>query len=151
MVSDFFKVGGMKLIKKLASMIATVLLILGSWGFTGVTSAQAADINVFTLQSSPVLAARRNAADAKLGEIQGKLDLNNSDVRDFRSLRGFYPTLASKIIQNAPYENVEDVLNIPGLTEKQQERLQANLDNFVVTDVADVMNSGDDRYNPGVY
>ena len=139
------------MIKKLASIFATVLLVLGFWGFSGVTSAQAAEINIFTLQSSPILAARRNAADAKLSEIKGKLDLNNSDVRDFRELRGFYPTLASKIIQNAPYENVEDVLDIPGLSEKQKERLQANLDKFVVTDVADVMNSGDDRYNPGVY
>ena len=139
------------MIKKLASIFATVLLVLSFWGFSGVTSAQAAEINIFTLQSSPILAARRNAADAKLSEIKGKLDLNNSDVRDFRELRGFYPTLASKIIQNAPYENVEDVLDIPGLSEKQKERLQANLDKFVVTDVADVMNSGDDRYNPGVY
>ncbi len=139
------------MIKKLASILATVLLVLGSWGFAGVTSAQAADINIFTLQSSPILAARRNAADAKLGEIKGKIDLNNSDVRDFRALRGFYPTLASKIIQNAPYENVEDVLDIPGLSEKQKERLQANLDSFIVTDVADVMTSGDDRYNPGLY
>ena len=139
------------MIKKLASILATVLLVLGSWGFAGVTSAQAADINIFTLQSSPILAARRNAADDKLGEIKGKIDLNNSDVRDFRALRGFYPTLASKIIQNAPYENVEDVLDIPGLSEKQKERLQANLDSFIVTDVADVMTSGDDRYNPGLY
>ncbi len=139
------------MIKKLASIVAAILLVLGSWGFAGVTSAQAADVNIFTLQSSPVLAARRNAADDKLAEIKGKVDLNNSDVRDFRALRGFYPTLASKIIQNAPYDNVEDVLDIAGLSEKQKERLQANLDNFVVTDVADVMNSGDDRYNPGVY
>ncbi len=139
------------MIKKLASIFATVLVFLGFWGFSGVTSAQAAEINIFTLQSSPVMAVRRNAADAKLSEIKDKLDLNNSDVRDFRELRGFYPTLASKIIQNAPYENVEDVLDIPGLSEKQKERLQANLDKFIVTDVADVMNSGADRYNPGVY
>ena len=150
-MSDCSQVGGMKLIKKLASIFAAVLLVLSSWGFAGVTSAQAAEINIFTLQSSSILAARRNAADDKLSQIKGKLDLNNSDVRDFRALRGFYPTLASKIIQNAPYENVEDVLDIPGLSEKQKERLQANLDNFIVTDVADVMNSGDDRYNPGVY
>lgn len=137
--------------KRFASIFAAVLMTLSFWGFSGINSAQAADLNVFTVQSAPILAARRNAADAKLGEIQGRLDLNNSDVRDFRSLRGFYPSLASKIIQNAPYENVEDVLEIPGLSEKQKERLQANLDNFVVTDVADVMNAGDDRYNPGVY
>ncbi len=137
--------------KKLVSILATVLLIIGSWGFNGVMTAQAAELNIFTLQSSPLVAALRNAADDKLGQIQGKVDLNNSDVRDFRNLRGFYPTLAGKIIQNAPYETIEDVLDIPGLSETQKQRLQANLDNFVVTDPELVFNAGDDRYNPGVY
>lgn len=137
--------------KRFASILAAVLMTISAWGFSGINSAQAADLSVFTIQSNPIFAARRNAADAKLGEIKGKVDLNNSDVRDFRSLRGFYPNLASKIIQNAPYTNVEDVLDIPGLSEKQQERLQANLENFVVTEASDVMNAGYDRYNPGVY
>lgn len=137
--------------KKLVSIFATVLLIIGSWGFNGVMTAQAAELNIFTLQSSPLVVALRNAADDKLGQIKGKVDLNNSDVRDFRNLRGFYPTLAGKIIKNAPYEQIEDVLNIPGLSESQKKRLQANLDNFVVTDPELVFNAGDDRYNPGVY
>ena len=87
----------------------------------------------------------------ELVRIQGKLDLNNSDVREFRRLRGFYPNLASKIIQNAPYERVEDVLEIPGLSDSQLERLQANLDEFFVTDIEASMNAGGDRYNPGLY
>ena len=137
--------------KRFASIFAAVMLSLSALVFGGADAVQAGELNLFTMPTSPMLAERSNAADAKLGEIQGKVDLNNSDVRDFRSLRGFYPNLASKIIQNAPYTNVEDVLDINGLSEKQQERLQANLDNFVVTDVSDVMNAGDDRYNPGVY
>lgn len=137
--------------KRFASIFAAVLMTLSAMVFGANSPVQAGELNVFTLPTTPILAERRNAADAKLGEIQGKVDLNNSDVRDFRSLRGFYPNLASKIIKNAPYENVEDVLDIAGLSERQIERLQANLDNFVVTDVSDVMNAGDDRYNPGVY
>ena len=137
--------------KRFASILAAVLMTLSFWGFSGINSARAADLNVFKIQSTSILAIRTNAADSKLGEIQGKVDLNNSDVRDFRNLRGFYPNLASKIIQNAPYSDVEDVLEIPGLSERQKERLQANLDNFVVTKMSDVMNAGDDRYNPGVY
>ena len=138
--------------KRLASIITALLLIVGSWGFAGATQAQASDLNIFTLQSSPVLAVRRNTADDKRLELEtGKLDLNNSDVREFRKLRGFYPTLASKIIQNAPYDTVEDVLNIPGLSERQKERLQANLDQFIVTEPAASMNAGGDRYNPGLY
>jgi photosystem II PsbU protein len=137
--------------KRFASILAAVLMSLSFWGFSGINSASAANLNVFTTQTNSILAIRTNAADSKLGEIQGRVDLNNSDVRDFRNLRGFYPNLASKIIQNAPYNDVEDVLEIPGLSERQKERLQANLDNFVVTKMSDVMNAGDDRYNPGVY
>lgn len=134
--------------KKLIGILAAVLLIIGSWGFA--SAAQASE-RLFTVQSSALL-ARVNTADAKRKElIQGKLDLNNSDVREFRRLRGFYPNLASKIIQNAPYERVEDVLEIPGLSDSQLERLQANLDEFFVTDIEASMNAGGDRYNPGLY
>lgn len=135
--------------KRLVGIFAALLLIFGSWGFAG--TAQATEIGVVNWQA-PTILARINTADAKRTELEkGKLDLNNSDVREFRKLRGFYPSLASKIIQNAPYDNVEDVLDIPGLSNSQVERLQANIDKFIVTDVEPSMNAGDDRYNPGLY
>jgi photosystem II PsbU protein len=62
-----------------------------------------------------------------------------------------YPTLARVIIKNAPYENVEDVLNISGLTEAQKKVLQANMDKFTVTDVESVFIEGDNRLNNGLY
>ena len=135
--------------KKFVGAILALLLIVGSWGFAG--TAQAIEMETWNVQS-PILLARINTADAKRAElVKGKLDLNNSDVREFRRLPGFYPGLASKIIQNAPYENVQDVLDIPGLSDSQIERLQANLDEFFVTDVEASMNAGGDRYNPGLY
>jgi photosystem II PsbU protein len=136
--------------KRLIGILTALLLIVGAWGF--VPAAQAGETGLFTVQSSTILAARVNTSDAKRQElVKGKLDLNNSDVREFRRLRGFYPSLASKIIQNAPYKSVEDVLDIPGLSPSQAERLQANLDEFFVTDVEASMNAGGDRYNPGLY
>ena len=159
--------------KRFVGIMTALLLIIGSWGFAGVAQAQASEMGLFTkseeapsfylssngdggvsltMQPSSALLARVNTSDAKRQElIRGKLDLNNSDVREFRKLRGFYPNLASKIIQNAPYSNVEDVLNIPGLSESQKERLQANLDEFFVTEEEASMNAGGDRYNPGLY
>lgn len=135
--------------KKFLGVITAVLVVVGSWGFAGI--AQASDLSVFSMHSSTLL-ARINTSDAKRTElIRGKLDLNNSDVREFRKLPGFYPSLASKIIQNAPYNDVNDVLSIPGLSETQAERLQANLDEFFITDVEASMTAGGDRYNPGLY
>lgn len=135
--------------KRFVGIITALLLIVGSLGFAG--TAQASEMGVFNVQS-PVIIARINTADAKRKElVRGKLDLNNSDVREFRKLPGFYPGLASKIIQNAPYNDVQDVLDIPGLSSSQVERLQANLDEFFITDVEASMNAGGDRYNPGLY
>lgn len=135
--------------KRLVGILAALLLMVSSWGFA--PAARASESALVSAQPS-VLLALTDTADAKPQELtQGKLDLNNSRVREFRRLRGFYPGLASKIIQNAPYNEVEDVLEIPGLSDSQLERLQANLDEFFVSEIDPVMNAGGDRYNPGVY
>ncbi|CCI24381.1 Photosystem II 12 kDa extrinsic protein [Microcystis aeruginosa PCC 9809] len=134
--------------KNLFRLLAVIALIIGS--FWGKVPAQALNLTSIALPSLPV--AVLNAADAKLTtEFGAKIDLNNSDIRDFRDLRGFYPNLAGKIIKNAPYEEVEDVLNIPGLSDTQKERLQANLEKFTVTEPSKEFIEGDDRFNPGVY
>lgn len=138
--------------KRLVSVITFLLIVLNTWIGIGQSSAQAIDLSRVSMSTpNSTLVARLNPADKKLIELGNQLDLNNSHVRDFRQLRGFYPGLASKIVQNAPYEKVEDVLDIPGLSETQKQRLQANLDKFIVTEPAEVFNAGDDRYNPGVY
>ncbi len=94
----------------------------------------------------------RNKADDKLDtEFGKKIDLNNTNVRAFQRYPGMYPTLAKAIIQNAPYNQVEDVLKIVGLSDRQKEILQGNLDNFTVTESDSVFNEGDDRYNNGIY
>ncbi len=129
-------------------LISTIALVLLCWGWVGC-------IGQFGLVDNNVLAAEtqiRNPADEVLGREYGKkIDLNNANVRLFRQYKGYYPTLAAKIVQNAPYDNVEDVLNIPDLSERQKELLSEHLADFTVTPPADVFNEGDDRYNPGIY
>ncbi|WP_035139386.1 photosystem II complex extrinsic protein PsbU [Fischerella sp. PCC 9605] len=132
------------------------LLLVGCLAWLGTPQiAQASNLNSFALPSVPVLAADialRNRADAKLADVYGeKIDLNNTNVRAFQKYPGFYPNLAGKIIKNAPYDQVEDVLKIEGLTERQKQLLQANLDNFIVTEVEPAFTEGFDRINPGIY
>jgi photosystem II PsbU protein len=134
----------MKSVVRFLAVVAFALV-----AFWGQPQAQALTVPSLALPLAPMAAI--NAADAKLAELGNKIDLNNSDIRDFRDLRGFYPNLAGKIIKNAPYEEVEDVLNIPGLSSTQKERLQANLEKFTVTEPAKEFIEGDDRFNPGVY
>jgi photosystem II PsbU protein len=93
----------------------------------------------------------RNPINERLGRVNTKLDLNNSNVLTFRRYPGLYPTLARKIIRNAPFDTVEDVLNIPGLSDRELDLLKANLDSFVVTPPEPALTEGGDRINPGIY
>jgi len=124
----------------------TVLFSLGQ------SSALALNVNQVTnLSSISVFAEIRNDADEKLKEMGNKIDLNNTNIQAFRDLRGFYPTLARKIIENSPYEKVEDVLELPDLSERQKQRLKENLDQFIVTEPEGAFVGGQDRINNFVY
>ncbi|MDJ0734814.1 MAG: photosystem II complex extrinsic protein PsbU [Nostocaceae cyanobacterium] len=150
---------GRKIVKRLVRLLTVfTFLIVCCLGWLSTPQiAQAANFNSVVLPSVSILAVEgaeslRNTADEKLADVYGdKIDLNNTNVRAFQKYRGMYPTLASKIIKNAPYDKVEDVLNIQGLSERQKGILEANLDNFTVTPMADVFIQGDDRINPGIY
>jgi photosystem II PsbU protein len=127
------------------------LLFSSGFGTTG-QSAIAAPIWT-TIGQSPLLAEElRNAVDDKLRtEYGSKLDLNNANVQAFAKYRGLYPTIAGKILQNAPYDSVEDVLDIPGLSARERDLIEANLDNFTVTTPDPALVEGADRFNNGVY
>jgi photosystem II PsbU protein len=80
----------------------------------------------------------QKAVDRKDGitcvEFGQKIDLNNANIIAFMDCQGFYPTLAKLIVNNGPYQTVEDVLNIPGLSDRQKELLTTYLDQFTVTE-----------------
>ncbi|MEN9214927.1 MAG: photosystem II complex extrinsic protein PsbU [Gloeomargarita sp. DG02_1_bins_92] len=104
--------------------------------------------------SQPVWAAAQrsglNQVDAKLASPFGKkIDLNNTNVNAFKKYRGMYPTIAKLVVANAPYEKVEDVLKIPGLTAQQKEILQSHLGDFTLTEPEASLVL--DRINNGIY
>ena len=141
--------------KRLLRLLPVLVLLLACLG--NAPRAQAANLTDLLWESSPVLVAEaplRNEADDKRAEIQDKIDLNNSNVKVFKQYRGLYPKLASTIVKYGkkhPYQQVEDVFNIPGLTDRQIKKLEKNLENFTVTEVSKVYNDGDERYNNGTY
>ena len=140
-----------RLLRSFAVVCVLTLCLLGWLGNS--SRAYAANLTQVA-QNSPLLLAEvkvRNPLEDKFYEIGNKIDLNNTNIRSFRELQGFYPTLASKIIKYAPYDKVEDVLNIPGLSETQKARLEANLDNFSATEPLPELVEGDDRINKGYY
>ena len=94
----------------------------------------------------------RNAVDDKLAtEYGSKIDVNNTNIASFRKYRGMYPTIAGKVVSNAPYDSVEDVLNIPGLSEVERDRLEKNMDIFTISAPDPALVEGADRFNNGVY
>ena len=140
--------------KKLGRVLALVGLVLSCLGLMPYQNALAADLTLVNWPSTPILAvetSRINKADYKLGEIGDKLDLNNSNVRQFRQYRGMFPTLAGMIVENSPFEEVEDVLEMPGLSDRQIGILKSNLENFTVTPPTSALLEGDNRLNVGIY
>ncbi len=141
--------------KQLVGLLVALAVLFG-W-VSGPAVAQpisGADLLNAPLEAMAWLAesAPKNAVDAKLGtEYGAKLDLNNANVQNFRKFPGLYPTLARKILLNAPYDSVEDVLDLPGLSEQQLSILKVNLDNFTVTATDPALVEGGDRFNNGAY
>ncbi|MEB3887395.1 photosystem II complex extrinsic protein PsbU [Lyngbya sp. CCY1209] len=142
--------------KRLGQLLALLGLLVGFLGWTSPQRADAANLSFvqFPTIQPPVLAEvnRINRADKKLGtEFGDKLDLNNTSIREFRKLPGMFPTLASKIVKEAPFDSVEEVLEMPGLTDAQKEVLERYIDEFTVTPIEPILQEGDFRLNTGTY
>jgi photosystem II PsbU protein len=143
--------------KRFGCILAMLSLCVSCLGWMGVETAQASPLSLSQFPVvSPILAVeqRRNRADEKLAEFGDKIDLNNSSLREFRELRGMYPTLGKMIIKytsKKPFDSVEEVLDMPGLTEKMKATLESYLDEFTVTPPTSVLQEGDFRLNTGTY
>lgn len=140
--------------KRLVSVLMILGLLIGCLGWMSFPQqANAANESRLTLTSSPILAMeRRNVVEDKLTDKFGeKIDLNNTNVRAFIKLRGMYPTLAGMIVRNAPFDKVEDVLEMPGLSERQKDVLRDHMDDFYVDEPVDAFVEGGDRINNGIY
>ncbi len=121
--------------KRLGKWLSRLSLIcLSCWVLGGITQGvMAAQTNI---ESMTMLAVRTELTrEIKLcPESDQKIDLNNANLVAFTDCPGFYPTLAQLILQNGPYQKIEDVLNISELTPRQKKLLTANLDSFTVTE-----------------
>lgn len=137
--------------KRMICLLATLCLTIGCWGWFGSEIASAVNLNVASVPLLAVEGLRDAVSDKMTTEYGQKLDLNNTNVRAFRQYQGLYPTLAGAIVKNAPYEKVEDILELPGLSARQKDILRSNLDNFTVTDVEAALTEGADRINNGIY
>ncbi|MGI0486821.1 photosystem II complex extrinsic protein PsbU [Pantanalinema rosaneae CENA516] len=145
--------------KRLIRLFAVLSLVVGCLSWLALPQgALAANVHSLTFNSvtstSSLLAVEgvRDAVSEKLASEYGKkIDLNNTNLRAFRQFPGMYPTLASLVVKNAPYDQVDDVLDIPGLSASQKAVLQDNLSNFTVTDVESALVEGADRINNGIY
>lgn len=138
---------------KFLGTVMAIALAMGCLGGLMAQPANAAGFSVLSFNtSSLVLAEARNSADDKLATDFGKkIDLNNTNVRAFTQYPGMYPSIAKEIIKYAPFDTVDDVLKIPGLTDRQKDILTKNLDKLTVSAPEATFVEGADRYNNGIY
>ena len=111
-------------------------LLINCFGFFGWTQpVVAGGISFQPVTPLTVATELPNVGDVRLcTDSDQKIDLNNANIGAFTDCPGFYPTLAQLIVQNGPYQQVEDVLEIPGVSDRQKKMLKANLGSFTVTD-----------------
>lgn len=128
-----------------AMFVMVMGLLIGVWPASGQSSAWA-----FMGEGiQPVMIASVDGVPVK--ELETKIDVNNTVLRNYRQLPGFYPTLARILVQNAPYESPEKMLEIPGLTDKQKNLIRANLDNFEAQPYRAGEYNLENRINQGLY
>ena len=72
-------------------------------------------------------------------------------VQAFVKYKGMYPTIAGKVLKYAPYDDVEDILNIPGLSDREIDIIKSHINEFAVTAPDPALVEGADRFNNGVY
>lgn len=133
----------------LGSLLASDVQSVAAVGFGSQIAANTGSLTVLANAGGRDL---RNAVDDKLStEYGSKIDVNNTNIAAFRKYRGLYPTIAGKVVSNAPYDSVEDILNIPGLRQVEKDRLQQNIDVFTISDPDPALVEGADRFNNGVY
>lgn len=117
-------------IKSLFRLIFISLIISFVWT-SSIQPGVAYDLN---FQTNLAIAAPSTITPEKLCVDTGqKIDLNNANLMAFIDCPGFYPNLAQAIVQQGPYERVEDVLKISDISNQQKQLLEANLDFFTVS------------------
>ncbi len=134
--------------RRFLPLIAVLVLTISLLGWVGFPATAYASPSLILAAEAPL----RNVVDDKLAtEFGKKIDLNNTNVRAFRQYPGLYPTLARTIVEHAPYTSLDDVLQIPGLTEKQKQLLKDNQEHFTVSQPEEALVEGEDRFNNGIY
>ena len=59
------------------------------------------------------------------------IDINNANVRVYTKFPGLYPNIAKQIVKNVPYNSVDELFNLKGLSSEQKAVLKKYEKNFV--------------------
>lgn len=88
---------------------------------------------------------------ANVGYLGGsdKIDVNNANVRAYQKFRGFYPTLAGIIVSNGPYESIDEIYKLEGITDTMKKTLDEYKEQLVALEPAPEYVL--DRINNGLY
>ncbi|MBI4027821.1 MAG: helix-hairpin-helix domain-containing protein [Verrucomicrobia bacterium] len=79
--------------------------------------------------------AQQRGEEAQVKELRvrlsaapaGLVNLNTASARELQSVSGIGPVLASRIIANRPYHDLDDLLRVPGISHTLLDRLRPQL------------------------
>lgn len=81
------------------------------------------------------LRAQQRSEEEELKELRRQLqadasdsvDINRASARELQSIGGIGPVLASRIIEQRPFQKVDDLLRVPGINQRLLEQLRPRL------------------------
>jgi len=75
-------------------------------------------------EESPPISPPTESSSTTSGQAEGKININTASQSEIETLPGIGPSRAQGIIENRPYDSIEDIQKVPGIGEVTFQKLK---------------------------
>ena len=75
-------------------------------------------------EESPPISPPTESSSTTSGQAEGKININTASQSEIETLPGIGPSRAQGIIENRPYDSIEDIQQVPGIGEVTFQKLK---------------------------
>ena len=78
-------------------------------------------------EESPPISPPTESSSTTSGQAEGKININTASQSEIETLPGIGPSRAQGIIENRPYDSIEDIQQVPGIGEVTFQKLKDSI------------------------